>query len=211
MSPLDLHNIKIRGQVGDITATSGRELLIQSGFRFPWSEDVLIPRITALGCRELLRALPRLPGHDGEHSPITLDLNGQAVVRSKGDDQTSATELVLARSGVSGRGVRFVTNRTYFARALQLGFREFDIANADKPVLCQDGTRKYLWMILGKDGAIQPGSDAVRVSSNGSESAAVPASGNGDGAIPYGRASFDTLPGEAPVARAVTEECRPIV
>ncbi|HEV3117807.1 MAG TPA: hypothetical protein VGY58_12185 [Gemmataceae bacterium] len=45
--------IQLRGKAGQIVATDSKQALIQAGFRFPWSDDVLVPRIRAFGLREL--------------------------------------------------------------------------------------------------------------------------------------------------------------
>jgi hypothetical protein len=45
--------VQLRGKTGEIIATDGRQLLIQTGFTFPFTEDLLIPSLPMLGCREL--------------------------------------------------------------------------------------------------------------------------------------------------------------
>ena len=45
--------IQLRGTSGQLAATDGRQLLIQSGFRFPWDEDLLVLRNRVFGCKEL--------------------------------------------------------------------------------------------------------------------------------------------------------------
>src|SRR5207244_11540772 len=66
------------------------------------------------------KALPKLPGGDAENASITLDLNGQAVLRARGVDQSRSTELVLARSETAGPPLRVCLNRQFLARALHL-------------------------------------------------------------------------------------------
>ena len=39
---------------GEAVATDGRQLLVQSGFTFPWQEDLLVPASRVLASRELL-------------------------------------------------------------------------------------------------------------------------------------------------------------
>src|SRR5262249_31070742 len=68
--------------------------------------------------------------------------------RSQAPGGGAVTELVLARSGVSGEPVQFCTGRAYLARALRLGFREFHLAGAGGAALCRDGSRIYVWMGL---------------------------------------------------------------
>ena len=48
-----VNNLQLRGKSGDIVATDGLQLLVQSGFQFPWTEDVLIPASPVFGCREI--------------------------------------------------------------------------------------------------------------------------------------------------------------
>ncbi len=45
--------LQLRGQAGQIVATDGQQALVQAGFTFPWTEDVLIPAVNVLGCQEL--------------------------------------------------------------------------------------------------------------------------------------------------------------
>ena len=47
-----LTHIQLRGKRGQVVGTDGRQLLVQSGYRLPWSEDVLIPALPVYGCRE---------------------------------------------------------------------------------------------------------------------------------------------------------------
>jgi hypothetical protein len=79
------------------------------------------------------------------------------------------TELVLTRSSRTGASVRFCTNRKLLARAMQLGFDGLHVFGPDSPVLCVQGDRKYVWMLLDQDGAIKPSKQAIRI-----ESAAAP-------------------------------------
>jgi hypothetical protein len=48
-----LNCLQLRGKAGEVVATDGRQLLVQRGFSLPWEEDLLIPAIAALGCKEL--------------------------------------------------------------------------------------------------------------------------------------------------------------
>jgi len=44
-----VNKVQLRGRLGEIVATDGQQLLLQSGFPFGWSEDVLLPRVTIFG------------------------------------------------------------------------------------------------------------------------------------------------------------------
>lgn len=150
-------------------------LNIDADGRYPRAEQV-VPSLTGTitTCRLspedsefLARTLPRLPGADVDDAPVTLDLNGHVAVRAKAADQERATELVLARSTTDGPPVRFVSNRVYLTRMVQLGFTELKVVKADVPVVCTDSTRKFVWMPLAKDGAVPPSDDSLRITSTG--------------------------------------------
>lgn len=56
---------QLRGSAGQLIATNGKELLIQGGFSFPWTDDVLIPANRLLGCADLAQeGNPRLALHE---------------------------------------------------------------------------------------------------------------------------------------------------
>lgn len=153
-------------------------LAIDAEGRFPKVEDV-IPRlngsVTTLRLEAddaafLEKTLSHLPGQGDKAAPVTLDLDGQAAVRARAEGQEQLTEVVLSRSTVSGPALRLATNRTPLGRALALGFREFQFAGADKPALCRSRPNTFVWMVLGKDGALGPSSDAVRITSEPEQS-----------------------------------------
>ncbi len=139
--------------------------------RFPDVESV-IPRATGRGTRwrvaaeevELLRrALPRLPGTDGDHAPITLDLGSPVAVRARADGDEHATELVLPASLCKGPPQRLCLNRQFLARALALGFTEFLVARPGAPMLATDGQRRYVWMVLDAKAALAPSPEDRRL------------------------------------------------
>jgi hypothetical protein len=45
--------LQLRGSEGKIVATDGRQILVQSGFQFPWTQELLIPGTKLFGCPEL--------------------------------------------------------------------------------------------------------------------------------------------------------------
>jgi hypothetical protein len=49
----DVDHVQLRGASGKLVATDGRQLLVQGGFRWPWSEDLLVPALPVFGVREL--------------------------------------------------------------------------------------------------------------------------------------------------------------
>jgi len=223
--------VQLRGSRGDIIATNGRELLLQSGFELPWDDDLLVLGNAVFRSRELrshgpitigktdkwvtlqsgpwivhlaiekerrfprvddhiqapdaaksslclaepdadflVDALKRLPCEDEVNQPVTVDLNGSAAVRASNGDETPPTELLLTGASPTGDAIRFNTNRKYFAHAVKLGFRDFHLYGPEVPAQGRDANRVYVWALLGKDGAIKPSKDAVRIASpNGSQ------------------------------------------
>ena len=113
----------------------------------------------------LTKAVKRLPGSDDYNSPVTVDLNGDVVIRAKGEEQSAPTELILTNSSRSGEGIRFNTNREFLARAMKLGFRDVRLTSVEALAFCCDENRQYLWMLLGKDGALKSDPNAVRIES----------------------------------------------
>jgi len=74
-----LGHIQLCGQSGQVVSTDGHQLLIQSGFEFPWSENLLIPPNRVWGHTELASAARVLVGQvDGwvtlRAAPWTLQL-----------------------------------------------------------------------------------------------------------------------------------------
>jgi len=219
-------HVQARGQSGTLAATDGRQLLMQTGFQFPWDEDLLIPRTTVFGARQLpagesvqlgksadylairigpwtillkienekrfpevdqhvsrsddasaqfrlapadadflAKTLPCLPGDELYNQPITVDLNGAVIIRSLATDQPRPTELVLSNSTSSGEPIRTNLNRRFLTRAIQLGFRQFDLYGPKTPIVCRDDRRQYLIALLSTDSAIGPTEDVTRIES----------------------------------------------
>ena len=209
--------LRLRAKNGEIAATDGRQLIVQSGFTFPWQGDLLVPwnkvltapeirqeepveigkagdwvafrigewtvwlainkdgrfpnvschiprvadatatcRLSPADASFLAETLPRLPSDDQLNYPVTLDLNGSVAIRSKPADQDQITELVLRNSSWSGEPVRINMNRQYLARAAKLGFQEVHLYGPSSAVLCQDGTRQYVWALLDPESAHRP-------------------------------------------------------
>ncbi|HPM83886.1 MAG TPA: hypothetical protein PLF81_24435 [Candidatus Anammoximicrobium sp.] len=218
--------VQLCGSEGKIVATDGQQALVQSGFAFPWSDDLLVPASDVFGCRELpgeqpievgktedwvtfrsgpwtislklekesrfpdvsrhigdpaaatshLRiagsdgdflndALPRLPCEDNTNCPVTLDLNGQVLIRGKAADQSRATELALSNSRLEGDPITINSNREYLLRALRLGYRDVHLYGRDQPVLCDDGRRQYVFALLNPESPIPSSPDLIRIAS----------------------------------------------
>jgi hypothetical protein len=222
--------IQLRGHTGTIVATDGRQLLLQSGFHFPWTEELLIPSSPVFACPELpanipvqvgrtpthisfqagawtllfaidlqgrypnaeqvlpslhsshtrwridpadaaflAQTLPRLPVRQEDGASVTVDLNGQAVVRAQATGQSRTTELILPRTEVAGPPVRFSINREFLARVLHLGLTDIRVVKPDAPLLAQDERRQLVIMPLGPDLVLPPQENAVRIPSTENE------------------------------------------
>jgi hypothetical protein len=108
---------------------------------------------------ELLHALPRLPGAEGEPRPVTLDLGATALVRARDDRTGEAAEVRLARSAVTGPPARVVLGRDHLGRALALGFRDLRASTPERPVAFRDPNRLFLCATLGPAAAAAPAGD----------------------------------------------------
>jgi hypothetical protein len=50
-----LNCVQLKGATGALVATDGRQMLLQNGFHFPWSDDVLVKGMPLFACKELPR------------------------------------------------------------------------------------------------------------------------------------------------------------
>ena len=141
--------------------------------RFPRVEECLpidssattTLEITDSDATFVLNNIKQLPKPDDFNEPVTLDLNGEVVVRAKGEDKQPLTELALVNSIRSGDVIRMNTNRGLLARALALGFRQLRFMAPDQPAFCRDENRAYVWAPLGVDGAIPSAKNTNRIES----------------------------------------------
>jgi hypothetical protein len=67
-----LGHLQFRGEHGTIVATDGRQLLLQSGFQFPWTGDLLVPRSKVFASAELPHDLPVQVGKTGNWVAIAV-------------------------------------------------------------------------------------------------------------------------------------------
>jgi hypothetical protein len=152
-------------------------LRIDADGRFPSLEGVVPKpqeaccylRIAPADATFLGTTLPRLPGRDDDHQPLTVDLNGRVCVRARAEGQSRTTEVVLARSECTGEPARLCLNRLYLARALRLGLADAYVVKPTSPVLFRDDHRQYVVMPLQPDGALPPADDALRIESAGDQ------------------------------------------
>jgi len=163
----------------------GRSLVmlrVQKEGRFPRIDELLPSTEQALSRLELSAhdaqfladVIPRLPSNDPQHDPITIDLNGKVLIRSRDVEQPRPTEVELSSSRLIGEPVVLSTDRRYVVRAVQLGFRETFIYGPKAPVLCCDDRRRFLWALLDGDSAIPRSDDVIRIESSAAGSKSPP-------------------------------------
>lgn len=217
--------VRLCGATGRIEATDGRQALVQTGFQFPWEENLLIPGSKLLGCPEIERGaieigrtddwvsvrtgkwliqlriqnearfpnieqvipnpelarsrlelspsdaeflkttLPHLPCHDDIYRPITCDLNGRVLIRSRELSAAHPVEVDLRSSTLEGAPIQVSTDRRYVDRALRLGFRKILFHDPNSPALAVDQRRRYLWAVLDKTSAIARHEQAQKIDS----------------------------------------------
>jgi len=58
--------IRLSGKAGQLAATDGRQMYLHRGFVFLWDEDLLVPRSTVFGCREVPQDQPIGIGRAGD-------------------------------------------------------------------------------------------------------------------------------------------------
>ena len=129
-------------------------------------------RISAADARFLAETLPRLPVEDCNDYRVTLDLNGQVIIRAKTAEQAKPTEVVLIGSSWSGEPVRLNVNCKQLARAVKLGLSDLYIFGDEAPVSWHDATRMYVSSPLSRDCCVEPADDAIRIESPQAEPSA---------------------------------------
>jgi hypothetical protein len=146
--------------------------------RFPAVDKVIpsSPQPTRLVLSEddaqfLLEAIPGLPAEDDDVAPVTVDLDGQGMIRSR--TETNTTEIVLASSQVTGPPLRVCISRVHCLRALKLGFRALELCAPDKPLVAREGERLLVLAPLDRKFAVGPAPDMVRLVTSGESIAPV--------------------------------------
>jgi hypothetical protein len=147
-------------------------LLVAVDGRFPKVEETVRPTAKADNrCRFapadadfLLLALAELPCDEAENDSLTIDLNGQVVMRGKSAKDAKPTELVMRNSTHDGQPRSYCTSREYLLRALRLGLRELALFG-ETTFQAQDAGRTLIWVPLSQEAAIPPRPDAIRIES----------------------------------------------
>ncbi len=67
-----LAKLQLSGRDGQVVATDGKQLLLQGGFHFPWSDIILVPRLGALTRKNLLPPEPLFLGRTEQDLVLRL-------------------------------------------------------------------------------------------------------------------------------------------
>src|SRR5581483_1164022 len=97
---------------------------------------------------------------DRENAPITLQLINPPSILMQ--EEGECVEVCLERSSVDGPPSLVAMDRRYLLRAISLGFREVFAAQADRPLVCRDARRCYVWMPLDDSNVIASPSKPAR-------------------------------------------------
>jgi len=64
--------VQLRGKMGEIAATDGRHLLLQSGYTFGFEDELLVQNTKVFGCKELPQDQPVQVGRSEQHFVIRV-------------------------------------------------------------------------------------------------------------------------------------------
>lgn len=105
----------------------------------------------------------RLPSAAGRQA-VTLDLNGQVVIRAA-DEQERTAELVLRNSRKLGADRIVNLDRNNLVRAARLGLPRIYLFGPNTALVGQDDRRSYIFMPLDEQAAVTASADSVRIES----------------------------------------------
>lgn len=138
------------------------QLRIQKEARFP-KIDQVVPNpefarsrleLSSGDARFLQTTLSRMPCDDAAHKPVTLDLNGRVLVRSRELSSACPVEVELRSSKLEGEAIVVSSDRRYLEHALRLGFHQVHFCGPSSPALAVDERRQFVWAVLDKGSAI---------------------------------------------------------
>ena len=96
--------------------------------------------------------IKKIKGPAANEIAVTLDLLDTPCLRFEMDGRV--TEVNLVNSEVTGKRLRMCMRLSQFLRALELRFQEFEIVDANKPIVARDGDRLFMAMPLSPDSAL---------------------------------------------------------
>lgn len=147
-----LDHILLRGSVGQIVATDGVQLLSQSGFCFPWTEDLLVSRCGLALAARLLLDRPVTMRRTREHVVLRAG-SWEVALRADSSRRFPSVERLLQRPLAATRWRLAPVAASLLARALRApgsGSRTrlviLDLARPATVWMQRPGGQWYLWV-----------------------------------------------------------------
>jgi hypothetical protein len=146
-------------------------LCIDPATSFP-KVDSVIPRESDVKTRwhiaeteapVLAKMLDKLPAAKEEYAPVTIDLARTPAIRARAEDEKRCTDLAVPSSQLEGKTTRLATDRRYLQKAMELGFCSILITSSDKPIMCKDDKRLYVWVPIDSKSALPPQANPIRL------------------------------------------------
>lgn len=150
--------------------------------------------------RFFIENVKRLPG-SVESSAVTLDLNGAVAVRSQAEGVQPA-EIVLTNSAKTGEDTTICLDRHNLASVAAMGFERVYLYGNDKAVLARDDRRRYVFMPLHEQSAVQRSGDCLVIPS--------PVSSQSAASCPRSRPFPPTVPMAKNSVRSVPATSSPV-
>ena len=129
-----------------------------------------VANIDSRDAADLLPVLPALPGADDENRPVTLDLDRGVTIRARDDKTGLMREVSLSRSRAGGEPIRVAVNRTFLARALELGCHTIRLNPTGSILSAEGANRTFLVAALDRQHVAKPADSATPSNADGSRS-----------------------------------------
>lgn len=105
----------------------------------------------------MLDALPRLPGGDEDHQPVTLIAErGQFRLSAQGREDRQPATVPVPGAELTGPDTRLRLDREFMSKALRFGFTAFELTDELSPIVFTGPGRKFIAMPLTPAEAVSP-------------------------------------------------------
>jgi hypothetical protein len=109
-------------------------------------------KLSPAAIEQMLRAIPQLPGEDGDNSGVRLRMDGQLFIESRHRDTKEWTSITVPEATITGDPVTVCLNRHYLAQALRYGLADVHIEDELSPLVFSQGGRRFVVVPLHPDG-----------------------------------------------------------
>src|SRR5208283_3446818 len=110
--------LQLRGPQGSIGASDGRQILVQSGFTFPWEGDLLIPSSKVFGSPELAGDGPVSVGQSGDWVAFRVGAWTFWLAVNKDGRFPDLSRHILRPENAMARCVMSATDAAFLSQAL---------------------------------------------------------------------------------------------